>query len=569
MWLWEGTRPAGGEPVGEAVAALEAPGTPGEDPAVDAGAPAADGAVAAIDAVRLRSVVGLSLGLVGPRANLAVSGVLLTLLVTSRAHGAPLAITVALTAHRLVGWLAYPVLGRASDRTRTMAGRRAPYMAAGLLVMGLCTWSYTLVGGYWPLVGLVVVVKLASVVFGLNNVAAIPETFGRSRSLKAAAVIGACGTVVSLVIKFTVITTWTTDPATWNGPFRMAGGFMVAVAVAVLLLVREAPAARAVADRDRSRPSRPWQDELREVLRVPNGKVLLAGIFFFWAGLSATGYLAIVYFEKVQHAGAGAQTVAGWLTGAPALLVGVPAGYAVSRLLTRKQVAVIMPLGGAVLSVVQFFTTHLWQSVVLALASAPLFTAFAISLAPMLVRLLPRSGGMGELLGKLVAPFSLFAVVFSLLAAWAVDATGDYRVIWLFPAAAGVLQAAVMTRLRVAPGRERPQLAAVPQRLVQAVVDQVWGRDRSLLAGVVSVADADGTAWFERARSLFGEAEEPTEITADGAGGAGGGSGPGGGHCPPGALRHSIGSVSGSDPSAGRARLQDRHGGGGGDHDRA
>ncbi len=81
---------------------------------------------AGIDGMRLRSFIGLTLGLVGPRANLAVSGVLLTLLVSARVSSA-LAITFALTANRLIGWLAYPLLGRASDRTksaRRAGGRR-------------------------------------------------------------------------------------------------------------------------------------------------------------------------------------------------------------------------------------------------------------------------------------------------------------------------------------------------------------------------------------------------------------------------------------------------------------
>ena len=47
--------------------------------------------------------------------------------------------------------------------------------------------------------------------------------------MKAAALIGLLGVVVSLVIKGTVIATWKThDPATWDLAFRMAGGFMVA-----------------------------------------------------------------------------------------------------------------------------------------------------------------------------------------------------------------------------------------------------------------------------------------------------------------------------------------------------
>jgi Na+/melibiose symporter-like transporter len=440
---------------------------------------------------------------------LAVSGVLLTLLVSARVSSA-LAITFALTANRLIGWLAYPLLGRASDRTKSAAGRRAPYMAAGLFIMGVCTWSYTLVSGYWPLVLLIVCVKTASVVFGLTNVAVVPETFGKSRSVKAAALIGVLGVLVSLVIKGTVIATWkANDPSTWNLAFRMAGGFMVVVAFIVLLLVRESAAAREVADRERHRHARPWREELGEILLVPNAKVLITGILVFWAGLSATGYLAIVYFQKVQHAGANSQTIAGWVSGVPVVMLGLALGYGLSRVLTRKQIAVLTPLAGSVVSLVQFTTTHIWQSVVLAFVGGPLFGAFVISLAPMLLQLLPRSGGMAELLGKLVAPFSLFAVVFSFLAAWVVDLTGDYRTIWLWPAAAGVVQAVVMCWLRVPKGQERAEMGDLVQRMGDSVLEQVTGRDRSLLGGVVTAADADSASLFDMARHILGNPYDP------------------------------------------------------------
>src|SRR5579864_6278723 len=469
------------------------------------GVPSPEGAHAGIDRMRLRSFIGLTLGLVGPRANLAVSGVLLTLFVTARVTSA-LAITFALTANRLIGWLAYPLLGRASDRTHTVAGRRAPYMAAGLLIMGVCTWSYTLVPGFWPLVVLIVLVKTASVVFGLTNVAVIPETFGKSRTVKAAALIGLLGILVSLVIKGTVIATWKAhDPATWNLAFRMAGGFMVVVAFIVLALVRESPAAREVADRERHSRARPWRDEIAEILLVSNARVLITGILVFWAGLSATGYLAIVYFQKVQHAGANSQTIAGWVSGLPVVMLGLVLGFGLSRVLTRKQIAVLTPLAGSAISLVQFTTTHIWQSVVLAFVGGPFFAAFVISLAPMLLQLLPRSGGMAELLGKLVAPFSLFAVVFSFLAAWVVDLTGDYRTIWLWPAAAGLVQAVVMCWLRIPKGQERAEMGDLVQRMGDSVMEQVTGRNRSLLGGVVTAADADAASVFDLARHVLGD----------------------------------------------------------------
>jgi len=496
--LVSGSGAADGFPVTDVVPAAGTPDT-------EAGRPAAG-----IDRMRLRSFIGLTLGLVGPRANLAVSGVLLTLLVSARVSSA-LAITFALTANRLIGWLAYPLLGRASDRTKSAAGRRAPYMAAGLLIMGVCTWAYTLVSGFWPLVLLIVCAKTASVVFGLTNVAAIPETFGKSRSVKAAALIGVLGVLVSLVIKGTVIATWkVNDPSTWNLAFREAGGFMVVVAFVVLLLVRESPAAREVAERERRTRARPWRDELAEVLEVPNAKVLITGVLVFWAGLSATGYLAIVYFQKVQHAGANAQTIAGWVSGVPVVMLGLALGYGLSRLFTRKQIAVLTPVAGTVVSLVQFTTTHIWQSVVLAFVGGPFFAAFVIALAPMLLQLLPRSGGMAELLGKLVAPFSLFAVAFSFLAAWVVDLTGDYRTIWLWPAAAGLVQAVVMCWLRIPKGQERAEMGDLVQRMGDSVMEQVTGRDRSLLGGVVTAADADSASVFDMARHILGNPYQPS-----------------------------------------------------------
>jgi Na+/melibiose symporter-like transporter len=441
--------------------------------------------------------------------------VLLTLLVSSRVSSA-VAITFALTANRLVGWIAYPVLGRASDRTRSAAGRRAPYMATGLLLMGICTWAYTLVSGFWLLVALIIVVKTASVVFGLTNVAVIPETFGKSRTIKASILIGVLGAFVSLIIKGTVIATWKAhDPSTWNLPFREAGGLMMIVAVAVLLLVREAPAALDPAEQARHAP-RPWRRELADVMSGPNARVLVGGVLVFWSGLSATGYLAIVYFEKVQHAGANVQTIASYVSGIPVVMFGLAAGYLLSRHLTRKQVAVLTPLAGTVVSLVQFTTTHIWQTVVLAFVGAPLFTAFVISLAPMLLQLLPRSGGMGELLGKLVAPFSLFAVAFSFLAAWAVDVSGDYRVIWLFPAAAGVVQAVVMLWLRVPPGHERAELTGLFERMTESIMTQVTGSDRPLLGGVVTADDADSASLFDMARNILGNPyEDVVDVPAE------------------------------------------------------
>ena len=419
---------------------LDPPAGPG--PSGDA-APEPRPALGRVDASRVRSFIGLSIGLVGPRANLAVSGVLITLFVQQRASGA-LAVTFALTADRLVSWLTFPVAGRISDRTQSRVGRRTPYMAGSLIVMGVATWMFTVVHGYWLLVLMILIAGQASAIFTLTNVAVVPEVFGRSRWIKALLLTTVLGTLASLVIKGTVITSWKqSDPATWNLPFQVAGGILVAVGIVVLVMVREAPTATYGAAVDRKERARPTRDEVRDILAGPNAKVLIGGSLLFWSGVGSTAYVAILFFQRVLHAGASAQTVAGLATGFPVIIIGIALGIPLSRKIPPRALAIGAPLIGAILAGVQYFDTHLWQAVVLGYIGAPFIGAYIIVMAPLLLQLLPRSGGLGERIGVLLAPFNLCSVVLAYVAAVVIDATGNYRLIWLFPAATGLAHATV------------------------------------------------------------------------------------------------------------------------------
>jgi len=158
----------------------------------------------------------------------------------------------------------------------------------------------------------------------------------------------------------------------------------------------------------------------------------LSGHLVFWSGLSATGYLAIVYFEKVQHAGANVQT---WpATSALPSSWSARPRYVLSQHLSRKQwpCSRRWPHGGVARAV---HTTHIWQTVSWP-SWAPLFTAFAISLAPCCYSCCP-----GREHGRAAGnwwPVQSLRVAFSFLAAGG-GRDGDYRVIWLFPAA-GVIR---------------------------------------------------------------------------------------------------------------------------------
>ncbi len=531
------------------------PGAPAPGAPSDVGRPAGRTPAGPIDASRVRSFIGLSIGLVGPRANLAVSGVVITLFVQQRASGA-LAVTFALTANRLLSWLTYPVAGRLSDRTKSRVGRRTPYMAGSLIMMGAATWMFTVVKGYWLLVLFIVIARQAAAVFTLTNVAVVPEVFGRSRWIKALLLTTVLGTLASLTIKGTVIATWKqNDPASWNLPFQLAAVILVGVGIAILVLVREAPAATYGAEADRKQRARPARDELRDILSGPNAKVLVTGSLLFWAGVGSTAYVAILFFQRVLHAGASAQTIAGFVTGLPVFFIGIGLGVPLSRRLSPMQLAIGAPLIGAILAGVQYFDTHLWQAVLLSYIGAPFIGAYLIVLAPLLLQLLPRAGGLGERIGVLLAPFNLCSVILAYLAAVVIDATGNYRLIWVFPAATGLAHAAVNCWLKFPPKRaSSPDMVtrlwewSVVQAESMAETGIVTGLLAAPLLGVVTEEDADSAVVIDMARNILGNPYEedpphgapPSPARGTGAGpedqsssggddGGGGGGGDGGG----------------------------------------
>ena len=492
------------------------PGPQSDSPRPGGGAgttPAGTGG--SIDSSRVRSFIGLSIGLVGPRANLAVSGVLITLYVQQRASGA-LAVTFALTANRLLSWLTYPVAGRLSDRTRSRVGRRTPYMAGSLIIMGISTWMFTLVSGYWLLVLFIVIARQAAAIFTLTNVAVVPEVFGRSRWIKALLLTTVLGTLASLTIKGTALASWKqSQPSTWNLPFQVAAVIMVAVGIAVLVLVREAPTATFGAEADRQERARPTRDELREILSGPNAKVLVAGSLLFWAGVGSTAYVAILFFQRILHAGASAQIIAGYAAGLPVFLIGIALGVPLSRRLSPMQLAIGAPLIGAILAGVQYFDSHIWQAVVLSYIGAPFVGAYIIVMAPLLLQLLPRAGGLGERLGVLLSPFNLCSVLLAYIAAVVIDSTGNYRLIWLFPAATGVAHAIVNCWLKYPPRRaSSPDMVkrlwewSLVQAESMADTGIVTGLLAAPLLGVVTKEDADSAVVIDMARNVLGNPYE-------------------------------------------------------------
>ncbi|HVF32187.1 MAG TPA: MFS transporter, partial [Acidimicrobiales bacterium] len=464
---------------------------------------------AGVDRERVRNFAGLALARVGPRAFEVVHGTFLTLLVGARTGSAFMA-AFALTAHRLLVWLVYPLAGRVSDSTRGRLGRRAPFLGGGLLIMGAATWSYTVLGGYWPLFLAVLVARIASTVRQLAGIVVVPETFGRSRWLRALVAIFVVGTVVSLSVRATAIATWDeADPTTWAISFRMAAAFMLAAGIAVLLLVRDTAPARKLAERPP--PKEPWRDRVHEILEVPNARILLAGLFLTVATSGATARLAPLFFREELGAGGGEQSAAIVAGGALGLFVSVPAGVWMAGRFTRKQLAVIGPLAGAIGAAAHLVLTDIWQSVAIGVVTGAFGIAAFLALLVLYLQLLPRSGGMGERLGLSAGPFALVGVLSTYLAAVTVDVAGSYRVMWLFPTVLGIGHAALMTRLWVPEWSSRADLRGIGARISRRRAERRRDRSgsRSLFQGEVDVDDVDASAFFEVARHALGNPYTP------------------------------------------------------------
>jgi Na+/melibiose symporter-like transporter len=399
-----------------------------DEPLVDVGAPAAAPEEPKLDPARVRSFIGLSLGRLGPRAFGAVAGIFLALLVAERTESL-LMVTFALTAHRIVTWIAFPLAGRMSDRSHMSMGRRVPYMGGGLIVAGVCTALFTHADSFWALVGLLMITRLAMVAYTLPSAAITPEAFGRSRWVRAGVAVAVLGGIVGLSIRLTAIATWNQDdPSTWSTSYYLSAAYIVFAGLAIVLLVREVPAAKELA---KDHPTERFRATLRSVLEAPNAAPLLWTLLCSVAAGGAFSRAYPIYAEDVLGAGGDALSAAGiW-----SALLGIvlfPLSLVLAAKLSRKHNLFWAAITGGGTAVAHLWVTDLWQSVVLGAFSGIFLVASSITLAPMYLQILPRKGGLAERIGVGFAPILIAGMVAAFLTGFAYDVVvEDYRVIWI------------------------------------------------------------------------------------------------------------------------------------------
>ena len=451
-----------------------------------------------VDAARVRSFIGLVVARLGPRAYGLVSGTFLALLVGSHTESL-FAVTFALTAHRIVSLATYPLVGRWSDSAHSAIGRRTPYMAGGLAVMGVCTFLLPEVDSYWVLVGLLVVARQARIAYTLPNIAATPEVFGRSRWIRALVTVGAGGLLVGTLVRATVIATWERDdPTTWAPAFRIAAFFMLLGAVAIVFLVREAPASKQV----EPAPREPWLQQLRELLAVPNARVIGGTLLILLAASGATDRAYPIYAQEVLGASGSDLAAMGFIAGPVTFIVAIPVGLWMGGRFTRRQLAVFAPIGGMLGAFAHYFITTLWQSVLIGVITTPLLVACVVSMGPFAASLVSHSGGLTERIGVVLGPIGLVGITSSYAAALTYDhLIHDYRVIWLFSGLLTGAVALVLVRLRVPPGQERADVTGMLRDLAD-VAKVHRARNAKLFSGEVTREDTDTTDFAEAIRRV-------------------------------------------------------------------
>lgn len=464
-----------------------------EEPLVEVGAqPAVTSDEPKLDPRRVRSFVGLSLGRLGPRAFGAVAGIFLALLVAERTSSL-LMVTFALTAHRIVTWIAFPFAGRLSDRSHMSMGRRVPYMGGGLIVAGVCTALFTHADSFWGLVALLMVTRLAMVAYTLPSAAITPEAFGRSRWVRAGVAVAILGGIVGLSIRLTAIATWNQDdPSTWATSYYLSAAYIVFAGIAIVLLVREVPAARELA---KDHPTERFRETLRSVLEAPNARPLLWTLLCSVAAGGAFSRAYPIYAEEVLGAGGDALSAAG-IWSAILGIVLFPVSFVFAAKLSRKHNLFWAAVTGGGTAVAHLWVTQLWQSVVLGAFSGIFLVASSLSLAPMYLQILPRKGGLAERIGVGFAPILIAGMVAAFLTGFAYDVVvEDYRVIWIPTAVFSFGAGVPLFWLRIPAHAKRVDL----KHGWNVLRRNLWGKKqgRELFRGEIDHHEADGAALIE------------------------------------------------------------------------
>lgn len=335
-----------------------------------------------------------------------------------------LAITFAVTVHRWVVPVVAPVIGRLSD-VRSDGGRRRPFMSWGLMTIGISLWAMAVVPrNYWTLAALAALAALGWAAYRIPRFSATPDLFGQKVWAGMVVSFALAGAGPNFVVQATVARTWDRNASI---SFGVAAAACSVGALAVWRFLEEPKISQAEAAASAQQMS--LRERVRFVISERNLLVLLAAGGIVTIAASPVAPLYVVYAGRVL--GVGPRTVAtAAIVGGLVSLPLIPFVALLAARLPRKAAGVGCATLGVALAVCAYQTSSIVTLTVLGVITELVGVAVAVSLGTLLLDLFPRKV-LAEIAGMWTAATTVGSVTVSYITSVAVEASGNWRLIWI------------------------------------------------------------------------------------------------------------------------------------------
>ncbi len=335
------------------------------------------------------------------------------------------AITFAVTAHRWLYPIFAPLLGRLSDKTKGRAGRRKPFMAWGLIVMGAAS---VLLGigprSYWPMVALVVLASLGWTSYRIPRFSATPDLFGQSMWAGMAVSFAVAGLLPNFVVQAMINRTWERSHAK---TFVLAGLFAILAGLLILARLREPSSDQAAAAAEATRMD--LKERMQYIASHRNLMVLLAAGACITIAASPVAPLYVIYAGHVLRVGVRTVAAAGIYGGLAALPL-VPVVALLAARLDRKIVGMGCAVLGTLLAIGAYRADSIVTLTAYGVVTSLIGIAIAVSLGTLLVMLFPREV-LAEIAGLWTAVTTLGSIAVSYAISASIELSGNWRLLWV------------------------------------------------------------------------------------------------------------------------------------------
>jgi Na+/melibiose symporter-like transporter len=385
--------------------------------------------------------------------------------------GSAIAITFAVTAHRWVAPLTAPLIGRISDASRG-GQRRKPFMAAGLLIMGMALLFMGLASShYWALVLLAATAAIGWSLYRIPRFSATPDLFGQRIWAGMAVSFAVAGALPNLVVQGMVTRTWERSPAL---SFVFAGSVCGLASWGISAYLREPPSSQSYAAARAA--SMTVAERAKYIVSHRNLLVLLLAGAFVTVASSPVAPLYVVYAGNVL--GVGPKTVAAAaILGGLATLPLIPLTALVCARIDRKAVGIFCAALGILLAVAAYRTSSIVVLTGLGVVTSLIGIAIAVSLGTYLLMVFPRDI-LAEIAGLWTAVTTVGSIAVSYATSAWIEVTQNWRVIWL-PLVVGSAAAGICLLFLELPSRHRrPDLTDLRRSLRKGLAVGISGLDR-------------------------------------------------------------------------------------------